>query len=176
MNTRMTTKALLITLLLSAGSAGAATLNQTFMNDFETNAIYLWSTDASNMSLDGISFGANMGAWQATTHTPAKLVLSGPTIGPVAGRFDLLMNYKNLPFQLEWAEVFFDNANNAIRGYGTLTFDGGGWSNANVSSHVIDIPLHPGAVVPLPSSLLLLVSIVLFVPVVHGRRSSTRAA
>lgn len=89
---------LLTALLLTTGSAGAATLEQTFMNDFETNAIYLWSLDASNMSLDGFSASADMGGWQADSISPAHMVLSGPTVAAGAGRFNLLMNYKSTPF------------------------------------------------------------------------------
>lgn len=150
---------LLTALLLTTGSAGAATLEQTFMNDFETNAIYLWSLDASNMSLDGFSASADMGGWQADSISPAHMVLSGPTVAAGAGRFNLLMNYKSTPFRLEWAEVLFDHVGAVVKGYGTLSFNGNGWSNSNVASHLIDIPLHPQvAATPLPSSVLMMLS------------------
>ncbi len=159
MKTRIVSRALLLILLLTTGSVGAATLNQTFMNDFETNAIYLWSVDASNMTLDGYSVGADMGAWKADISSPARMVLSGPTIAGGAGRFNLLMNYKTTPFQLEWAEVLFDHLGTVVKGYGTLSFNGGGWSNSNVATHLIDIPLHPNvAATPLPSSLIMMFS------------------
>ena len=159
MNNRFVSRALLITLLLTTGSAAAAKLEQTFMNDFETNAIYLWSLDTSNMSLDGFSAGADMGGWQAAISAPAHMVLSGPTVAAGAGRFNLLMNYKTIPFRIEWAEVLFDHVGSVVKGYGTLSFNGNGWSNSNVASHLIDIPLHPRvAATPLPSSLLMLFS------------------
>ncbi len=171
MNVRVTSLALLIFVLLATGNAGAATLDQTFTNDFETNGIYLWSVDPSNMTLAGFSFGANMSGWKADSQSPAKLVLSGPTLGAAAGRFNLLMNYQNTPFKLEWAEVFFDNMSNAVRGYGTLTFNGSGWSNGNVATHLMDIPLHPvAAATPIPPSLLLMVSALALVPLQRLRR------
>ena len=159
MSSPVTPAALLITMLLALGHAQAATLNQTFMNDFETNAVYLWSVDAANMHFDGFSLGSNMEAWQAEVSTPDKLVLRGPSVTAGAGRFNLLMNYQSTPFRLEWAEVFFDKVSNVVRGYGTLTFDGNGWSNTSVASHVIDIPLHPAvAAMPLPASWLMMAS------------------
>ena len=159
MNNCVTNRVLLLALLLTTGSVGAATLDQTFMNDFQDNAMYFWSGDPSNMTLDGFSAGANMNGWKVDVSTPARMVLSGPTVAASAGRFNLLMNFKSTPFQLEWAEVFFNNITNVVLGFGTLSFNGGGWSNANVATHLIDIPLHPAvAAMPVPSSILLLMS------------------
>jgi len=159
MNPRPAARALLLALLITTSGVGASTLDQTFMNDFESNAMYFWSVDPSNMSLDGFAAGANMGGWKAELSTPAQMILRGPTVAAAAGRFNLLMNYKNTPFRLEWAEVFFDNVSHVVRGYGTLTFTGSGWSNANVATHVIDIPLHPTvAATPVPPSLVFMLS------------------
>ena len=175
MNIRVTSLALLMVCLLVGGKTSAATLNQAFTNDFQTNAVYLWSPDPLNMTLDGLSFGANMTAWKADLHTPARLVLSGPTIGAASGSFNLLMNYKNTPFKLEWAEVFFDNITNVVLGYGTLTYNGGGWSNAGVATHLIDIPLHPNAAaMPIPSAVVLMLSALALIPL--QRLSQRRAA
>ncbi len=163
MKLRLTSCMFVLTLLLSATGAGAATLNQTFMNDFESNALYLWSLDASNMSLERFTAGANMAGWKMDESSPAHMVLSGPTVAAAAGRFNLLMNYKAAPFRLEWAEVFFEKGINVVRGFGTLTFNGNGWSNANVGTHVIDIPLHPSvAATPLPGSALMMMSALAF--------------
>ena len=158
MRYRIVFRALLITLLLTTSSAGAATLKQTFMNDFETNAVYLWSLDTSNMSLDGFSASADMGGWKADISSPARMVLGGATVAAGAGRFNLLMNYKTTPLRLEWAEVLFDHVGRMVKGYGALGFSNG-WSNSNVATHLIDIPLHPrAAAMPLPSSVLMMLS------------------
>ena len=173
MRNRIVCRALLITLLLTTGSAGAAILEQTFMNDFETNAIYLWSLDTSNMSLDGFSASADMGGWKAGISSPAHMVLSGPTVAAAAGRFNLLMSYKTTPFRLEWAEVLFDRVGTVVKGYGTLSFNGNGWSNSNVATHLIDIPLHPRvAATPLPSSVLMMFPALALVTVKGLRKRS----
>jgi hypothetical protein len=175
MKLRLTSCMLALTLLLSVAGAGAATLNQTFMNDFESNTLYLWSLDASDMSLKNFTAGANMAGWKMDESSPAHMVLSGPTVAAGAGRFKLLMNYKAAPFRLEWAEVFFEKGINVVRGFGTLTFNGNGWSNANVGTHVIDIPLQPRvAATPLPGSALLLMS-ALALGVWRGRRARCSA-
>ena len=159
MRNRFAYLALLLTLLLTAGSAAAAILEQTFMNDFETNAIHLWSLDSSNMRLDGFSASADMRGWKADVSSPAHMVLSGPPVAAGAGRFNLLMNYKAAPFRLEWAEVLFNSVGTVVKGYGTLSFNGNGWSNSNAATHLIDMPLHPrAAAMPLPSSLLMMLS------------------
>ena len=176
MNIRVTFFALSIFTLLAGANVGAAVLKQTFSNDFQTNAVYLWSVDPSNMSLEGVAFGANMSGWQADVQTPAWLVLSGPTIDAAVGSFSLKMKYKSTPFQLEWAEVFFDTVNNVVRGYGTLTYNGSGWGNADVATRLRDIPLQAtAAAMPVPSSVLLMLSALALVPLQRlGNRHATR--
>ncbi|MBK8958035.1 MAG: hypothetical protein IPM80_06290 [Proteobacteria bacterium] len=161
MSMRIIPAVLSVSLLLCMSGARAAILNQTFQNDFQTNGIYLWSTDFPSMHFEGFALGTNMQAWQAQLDAPSQLVLRGPTVAAGAGRFDLRMNYKSAPFRLEWAEVFFDKAGTVVRGFGTLAFDGSGWSNSSFASHVIDIPLNPSAAaMPLPGSWLMLTSAV----------------
>ena len=164
MNRRFASLALLM--LLTVGTARAATLDQTFMNDFETNTIYLWSLDSANMRFDGFSTGANMAAWNAQVSTADRLVLSGPTLAAGAGRFNLHMHYSSAPFRLEWAEVFFNKVENVVLGRGTLTFDGNGWSNSAFASHSIDMPLNPTvAALPLPGSAMMMLSALLLLTV-----------
>lgn len=166
------TRFVLIALSLATGSLSAATLNQTFMNDFEATSIYLWSDAPGNMSFVGAGFGADMSTWSVTSNTGAQLVLGGSTVAPGAGRFDLAMNYHTAPFTVQWAEVFFSGLVNVVRGSGTLTYQGAGWSNVDAFSHLADIPnrVIASSAVPLPSSVLLMLTSLLFVPLTKLRQ------
>ncbi len=159
-----------IGLSMTAIKVDAATLNQTFANDFDTTSIYLWSDAPGNMSFAAVGFGSNMTTWSVQSNTGAQLVLAGSTVAPGAGRFNVTMNFTTTPFTMQWAEVFFSGGFNVVRGAGTLTYQSAGWSNANTFTHLADIPQQFGAAaVPLPSSLMLLLSSLLFVPLAKLR-------
>jgi hypothetical protein len=142
-------------LMLATTSANAATLNQLFLNDFATNGIYLWSSNPSNMTFGGASFGVGMSGWTQVSNTGAQLVMSGPTVAPFTGLFNVTMNYTSAPFNMEWAEVFFSSGTPTLRGAGTLTYNGSGWGSSNAFTHLADIPMG-GAPVPVPAALWLL--------------------
>jgi len=156
--------ALLLTLSL-ATSAAAATLHQTFMNDFASNAIYLWSDDPGNMQFAGTSFGAHLQGWSVQSASPAALVLNGPTVAAGQGRFTVRFDHVKRPFTLQWAEVFFDSGISHVLGAGTLGYSVSGWTGTNAFSHLADIPhLTPQSAVPLPQSAVLLLSALIVLP------------
>lgn len=164
----------MLALSLAATSAQAATLNQTFMNEFDANALYFWADDATNLQFAGASFGANMTQWTVTANTGEALVLEGPTTVPAAsGRFTLQLDYVTRPFSLQWAEVFFDSGVNRILAGGTLSYTSGGWVGSNVFTHAADVPYQfsAQAAVPLPQSVVLMLSALVFLPL----RRLTRA-
>ncbi len=172
MTMHSTTKTLLLCLLLATGSARAATLDQLFMNDFETNGIYLWSVDPANMTLSSAGFGSNMSGWSVQSNTGEKLVMSGPTLAAAAGRFNVLMNYLSKPFQMEWAEIYFNNAVRTVRGVGTLTYGDSGWSNVNSFSHMSEfsVPAPATIATPLPASVVMMLSALALVSFTQTRR------
>ncbi|MGE3772360.1 MAG: hypothetical protein AB7I32_05505 [Gammaproteobacteria bacterium] len=166
--------ATLLTLSLSATTAVAATLDQTFMNDFTSNALYLWSDEPAKLQLGAVSFGSNMQAWSVQSASAAALVLGGPAVAAGQGRFSIRFDYVSRPFSLQWAEVFFDGGLNHILGAGTLSYSTSGWAGTNVFTHAADIPQQFTAQtsVPLPPSAVLLSSALVLLPLrrLHGRR------
>jgi len=169
--------AALLALSLSATTAVAATLNQTFMNDFAANALYFWSDDASNMQLGAVSFGSNMSGWSVQSASAAALVIQGPVVAAAQGRFTMAFDYVSRPFSVQWAEVFFDSGINHILGAGTLSYSTGGWAGSNAFTHAADVPhqFASQASVPLPPSAVLLLSALAFLPLRQLRRLQTRA-
>ncbi|HMM75234.1 MAG TPA: hypothetical protein PJ986_05980 [Gammaproteobacteria bacterium] len=169
--------ATLLALSLSAPMALAATLNQTFMNDFTSNALYLWSDVPAELQLGAVAFGSGMQGWSVQSASAAALVLTGPTVAAGQGRFTLRLDYLSRPFSLQWAEVFFDSGINRILGAGTLSYSASGWANANAFTHAADIPhqFAAPASVPLPPSAVLLSSALLFLPLRRLQRRRTRA-
>jgi hypothetical protein len=158
---------------LTLANAGAATLNQTFMNDYATNALYFWADDAANLQFAQVSFGTGMTAWSVQQNGGDALVLAGPTVDARAGRFTVRFDYTTRPFSFQWAEVFFDSGLNRILGGGTLTYTTGGWVSSDVFTRAAAVP-HPFAAqasVPLPQPALLLVSALLLLPLRQLRRA-----
>lgn len=156
----------LLACTLVGANAQAASLNQSFSNDFDTNAIYLWSDDPSNMQFEQVRFSAAMAGWNLDVDSASALVLSGPAAAAGAGRFTVKMDYQVKPFSMQWAEVFFDSGINRILGGGTLTYRNGGWSGSDVFTRAGDIPHQFSAqsAVPLPPSIVLLLSALAFFP------------
>ncbi len=157
---------------LTADPASAAFMNQSFLNEFDTTSIHFWSDDATKLAFDRVSFGQNMGAWSVESNTGDTLVLAGPVVAATRGRFSLRLDHDRQPFSMQWAEVFFDGAFNVIRGSGTLHYSGSAWTGSDLFTHALDIPnqFSSSAVVPLPSSVVLLLSSLLFVPLRGLRR------
>lgn len=156
----------LLAFTLVGASAEAATLNQTFSNDFDTSAIYLWSDDPSNMQFESVRFSAAMASWNLDANSAGALVISGPTAAAGAGRFTVKMDYVVKPFSMQWAEVFFESGINRILAGGTLTYSNGGWSGSNVFTRAGDVPhqFTAQSAVPLPQSMVLLLSALVFIP------------
>lgn len=165
----------LIAAALTLANAGAATLNQTFMNDHATNALYFWADDATNLQFERVRFGTGMTAWSVQSNSGDALVLTGPTVDARAGRFTLRLDYTTRPFSFQWAEVFFDSGLNRILGAGTLTYTTGGWVGSDVFTRAAAVPhqFAAQASVPLPQSVLLLLSGLLVLPLRHLRSART---
>lgn len=182
MNTRTTDNVMLLgvmllSLLLAAAPVRAATLDQLFANDFDATGIYLWSMDPANMTFTSASFGANMNGWTVQSNTGDKLVMSGPSVAPGAGRFNVLMSYLSRPFQMEWAEVYFNNAVTTVRGVGTLTYGLSGWSNVDAFTHMAEftVPAPATIATPVPASIVTMLSALALVSFTQTRRRAAAA-
>ncbi len=153
-------------LALTVSHASAERLDQTFANDFNTSSIYLWADDPLNLEFDRVRFGQNMGDWTVQSNSGEALVLAGTTVAAGAGRFSLRLDYVTRPFSLQWAEVFFDSGLNVIQGAGTLRYSGSAWTASNVFTRGADMPnqFASSSAVPLPGSIVLLLSSLLCMP------------
>lgn len=173
----------LLAIILSAGAtlpANAATLNQWFSNDTTSNAIYLWltassapTTDITNVIFDAASA---MSAW-GSTGTTDSLVLYGPAANAGAGRVQLRFDYSVRPFSFEYAEVLWNGGEMTLLDSGTLSRGTGSWTSSAAFTRVGDISSPFAAPVPVPSSLILLLSTVLCTVLYrHGAQVMTRFA
>jgi len=167
----------LLALSLTATTAFASTLNQTFMNDYSANALYFWSDDSANLQFGAVRFDTGMSAWSVQSSSGSTLVLSGDVVAAGKGRFTLQLDYGKQPFSMQWAEVFFDSGISQILGAGTLSYSKSGWVGTSVFTHGADIPYQFTAqtAVPLPSSVVLLLSSVLCLPLRRLLRVPLRA-
>lgn len=158
--------AALLALSLAAGGAGAATLSQTFLNEFAANELYLWMDDPDTALVREVRLGSGMTEWAVQSVSGAAVVLNGPRLNPGAGRFTLDFDYLSRPFSLQWAEVFFESGARHVLGAGTLTYTTGGWGDSDLFTRGLDIPyqLSAPAPVPLPQSAALLLSALVLLP------------
>ena len=165
---------LTLLLMIGTGAAAAATYSGAFLNDVEMNNAFLFSDDVNELEFLDVSFERAMSAWNVDIQTPAQLVFSGPTVQPLRGLLRLSFEYKVRQVSFQWAEVLFDGVNYAIQQSGTLHFDstqpsGAQWSGTNVFSSAnaqyIDtyFNLPAATAVPLPNSVVLMLSAVAFI-------------
>lgn len=138
----------------ACGNAGAATLNQSFHNDFASNAIYLFSDNAANLNFSNVTLGGAASGWSIDTLNGQELSMSGATLSPGTGNFTVTLSYQSLPFSFQWAEVLAGGATNVVLGSGTLNWNGSSWSANNAFTHLG--ALNPAAPVPIPAPIWLL--------------------
>ena len=159
----------------------AATTSTTFQNDFAATSIFLWAesvnvafTLPSLTTPTPLKFVTGMNGWTIATLAPSKIQLNGPQIAPQAGKFKVSFTFStSRKFDIQWAEVLFNGTTTVLQGAGGLTYDNLTpghvvWSdNHHPFTHMNELGL---TAVPLPGSLVLLLSALVFVPTVGGRR------
>lgn len=170
---------LVVTLLMAAAmSAHGATLSQAFRNDFLSNQIWLWADDPVNVDFTGHSFDTpTLADWVATLDDGDRLFMgssSNTPVAPLAGTFTVDFDYSTPTFRFQWAEIFFDGRSNNLLGSGTAMWNGRRWTGSNRFTHLAEVIAPVPAAVPLPSSIMLLTSSVIFMSV--GRLRNTGKA
>lgn len=161
-------------LSLPLGAASGAAVVKEIQNEFTSNAMYLWSDDPGNTTIDSVFLGRSMTGWVVETQTSAMLVLRGPVLEPGAGRFLLQLVYDAEPVSLQWAEVFFESGVASLRGAGSLRFEDRTWTAADLFTRGNEIPGLVATPVPLPDALGLLLAPLLLLS--SCRRGPSRAA
>jgi hypothetical protein len=165
--------AVALILMMGAGTAGAATFSGAFLNEAEINYGFLFSDDVNELEFLDLTFGRDMSTWNLDVQTPTQYVFSGPTVQPFRGLMQLSFEYKVPQVSFQWAEVLFDGVDYAIQKSGTASFDStqprrSQWSGSTVFSSanaglVDDFFSAPAAsAVPLPNSVVLMLSAVAF--------------
>ena len=165
--------ALALVLMIGASGAAAATYTGGFFNDVEMNYGFLFSDEVNELEFLSLSFGRDMSTWNLDVQTPVQLVFSGPTVQPFRGLMNLSFEYKVRQVSSQWAEVLFDGVNYTIQQSGTASYDstqrrGRQWSgssmfssaNANAINAYFNAPST--SAVPLPNSVILMLSAVAF--------------
>lgn len=142
----------------------AAIFTQTFLNEYESDAIYLFikNVDEIGRSVvfddDPVDFGLAAGAWSSTLVDSESLIMQGASIAPLSGSFTVSFwderdgkgnAGKDFDFTLEWAEYF----KGAAVAQGSIYYlDGEDYAtDGNFTSTV-------PASVPVPASVWMLVS------------------
>ena len=156
----------------------AAVVTQTYKNATEITNLFLWSEDPADMTFVDVDLSdKKLAGWTIPVTFADRLVLDGPQVkkGKKAAKFNIEFDYSAAPFKFQFAEVLFDDATAtwALQKTGSIEFKGGklGKSQAYTLSaaqlgHINDYFSVPApAAVPIPRSMLLMVSAVAFLGV-----------
>jgi hypothetical protein len=118
---------LLLTFLVSGSVVHAAPFTQTFLNDYQTDSIFLFITDVDLTDGD-----TTFSKWQKTPknwvegfNEPDKISVSGPQINP-GEEFRVKFDNRGT-FTLEWAELL----KGSIQGSGSIYFDNGSFAGVS---------------------------------------------
>jgi len=165
-------------------NAQAAHVEVTFANDFGSlsnpvNEVFLWM-DTSAVSLTIRNFRGSMSGWATDTITAGQtLRLHGPNVtAPFSGTFTARFSFSGPAsrapsFSLQWAEVFFDGTYRHVAGAGTVSYSGGNrgtYTPSPTFTHLNSTDIPNLAPVPLPSSVVLLLSTLVFAPLAKIER------
>jgi hypothetical protein len=126
---------LLMILLMIPVVASAATISQSFLNDYQSDAIYLFIINDNvgrdiSFQTDPVVYGGAATGWTTTLFDSESLVMQGTTIIPLSGLFDVTFwDNRNgggnptgfFDFSLEWAEYL----GGAAVAQGSLYYDNG---------------------------------------------------
>jgi hypothetical protein len=166
----------LLALLLILGSfaAHAATESVQFSNDAEMNYGFYFSDDVTELQFVDLRLRGQMNSWNVDVLTAEAIVFSGPTVLPPRGRMRLTFDYQVPQVSFQYATALFDGANYTIQTSGTFMFDStksgsNAWSKSNAFSNLNTLYVENyfnnlgGAAVPLPNSVVLLLSAIAFV-------------
>lgn len=139
---------LLMILLMIPAAVSAATISQSFLNDYQSDAIYLFIINDNvgrdiSFVADPVVYGGAATGWSTTLFDSESLVMQGTTINALSGIFDVTFwDNRNgggnptgfFDFTLEWAEYL----GGAEVAQGSLYYDNGGitGSDGNFTSTV----------------------------------------
>ena len=107
---------LLLALLVFGSTLHAAPFTQAFLNDYQTDSIFLFITDVDSSEGD-VSFSkwqAYPNNWTEGFNEPDKISVSGPQINP-GEQFQVKFDNRGT-FTLQWAELL----NGSIQGSGRM--------------------------------------------------------
>ena len=141
---------IILVIILSPAAAMAATYSPTFMNEYQTDTIYLFLYDDNprhDVIFQDISFSSS--SWSVTDQSNTYLHLSGPAADPRDVRFNITFTDNRrtrhiLPFTLEWAE-YLNGGPSTIDSMGSITLNRNGsrynWVASNEFNSTIPNPI-----------------------------------
>ncbi|MGR8921954.1 MAG: hypothetical protein ACU85V_20250 [Gammaproteobacteria bacterium] len=163
-------------LLVTSHATVAASASTDFVNSERSNFIFLFAVDQGgvpSIEFTGLELENDFSDWQVNTLIPNLAIFSDPaleTSAPGAGRFTLDFDHPRRTARFEWAEVVFDSVDYVVQGAGAAQYNGnsGRWNFPSAfsaaNSTFIDsfFTSLPAATVPLPNSVVLMLSAVAF--------------
>jgi hypothetical protein len=160
-------------LLMMPVTASAATFDQFFYNEYQTDGVYLFILNDSvdtdiHFDADPVAFGGTASGWSTTLYDPETLYMQGTTIDPFDGNFTITFTDNDgstgtdvLDFTMEWAELL----GGTVLAQGSLYYMDGNISSAD-PNFTSTIPT------PVPASVWMLFSGLAFV--IGIRRNSKK--
>ncbi len=173
--------------LLSPLAAKGATVNGTYMNGTIITQLFLWSAnaplDVTFTIVDPSDPSSDIPAgWNVVLPMPNdRLVVQGSGL-TAGGDFDITFDYPGSTFRFEFAEVLYDSVNDivTIQGTGKVHYNGKKFTGTPYTlsaAQITDINNHMATVaaVPIPSSVVLMMSAIGFMGIASRRTGASKA-
>jgi hypothetical protein len=158
---------------VAALSTQAATVTERYNNDNDITHLFLWSDDPSNMTFVSVDLSdAKLAGWSSNSSLSGEVLMAqGPEVKNSTGKFDITFNYSTAPFIFQYAEVFFQAGDTgpSILDTGMIEYNGKKllaptvWILTSAQLNYINASVIGAAVVPIPSSVYLMMSAIGFV-------------
>lgn len=156
----------------------AAIVTERYKNSTAITDLFLWSDDPTVMTFAGVDLSDKKLAGWSGLNFGDRMVIEGPEIKKNKGKFDIDFDYTVAPFTLQYAEVMYDAVTSiwTVEATGQLEYNGKKLKKPTANplsalqSSQIKAHFAPAAaVVPIPSSVVLMLSAIAFMGIA-GRK------
>jgi hypothetical protein len=164
-------------------AAAAESVSGRYKNDADITHLFLWSDDLSDMTIANADLSdKKLSGWTIENLSKSLVLVHGPEVKKSTGKFAIDFNVSVAPFRYTFAEVLYNAIGNivSLQAAGSVTYDGkkflkpvDGLLSAQQAFDVRTYFSPAAAVVPVPNSVILMMSALGFMGIVKRKTAHT---